>query len=140
MKTFIKVISTGLLLTGLAATQTSCKKFLEEKPKNLVTIQNYYQTQADAIAAVNSIYAYLNSVDNFAAGGNTAGIYHSTFWVTAGLASDELLNNQLGAANFDQISNFTYNSQNSSLEEIWRMHYKTIFVANQPTCKSINMA
>src|SRR6218665_2306249 len=130
MKTFIKIISTGLLLTGLAATQASCKKFLEEDPKNLVTIQNYYQTQADAIAAVNSIYAYLNSVNNFDAGGNTAGVYHSTFWVTAGLSSDELLNNQLGAANFDQLANFTYTSQNSSLEEIWGMHYKTIFTAN----------
>lgn len=130
MKTFVKFISTGLLLTGLAATQSSCKKFLEENPKSLVTIQNYYQTQADAIAAVNSIYSYLNAVNNFDAGGNTAGVYHSTFWVTAGLASDELLNNQLGAANFDQLANFTYSSQNSSLEEIWGMHYKTIFTAN----------
>ncbi len=130
MKTFIKIISSGLLLTGLAATQSSCKKFLEENPKNLVTIQNYYQTQADAIAAVNSIYSYLNAVNNFATGGNTAGVYHSTFWITAGLSSDELLNNQLGAANFDQLANFTYTSQNSSLEEIWGMHYKTIFTAN----------
>ncbi|MFT3682176.1 MAG: RagB/SusD family nutrient uptake outer membrane protein [Ferruginibacter sp.] len=109
---------------------TSCKKFLEEKPKSLVTIENYYKTEADAVAAVNSVYAYLNSVNNFAQGGNTAGVYHSTFWVTAGLASDEMENNQVGAPNFDQLSNFTYNSQNSSLQEIWAMHYKTITLAN----------
>lgn len=119
-----------LLLAGCLVMLSSCKKFLEEDPKNLVTIQNFYKTEADAIAAVNSIYAYLNSVDNFASGGNTAGVYHSTFWVAMGLASDEMLNNQLGAANFDQLSSFSYTSMNPSFEEIWGMHYKTITLAN----------
>lgn len=123
----IKLITLLLLAT---AALTSCKKFLEEKPKNLVTVQNFYETEADAIAAVNSVYAYLNSVDNFAAGGNTAGVYHSTFWLAIGLASDEMLNNQLGAANFDQLASFSYTSMNPSMEEIWGMHYKTITLAN----------
>ena len=124
----IKLI-TGLLILGWVGS-SSCKKFLEEDPKNQVTIQNFYQTESDAIAAVNAIYAYLNSVDNFAVGGNTAGVYHSTFWVTIGLASDEMLNNQLGAANFDQLSSFSHTPQNPSMEEIWGMHYKTITLAN----------
>ncbi|MFN4315279.1 MAG: RagB/SusD family nutrient uptake outer membrane protein [Chitinophagaceae bacterium] len=118
-----------LLLLAMAGL-SSCKKFLEEDPSNQVTIQNFYKTESDAIAAVNAIYAYLNSVDNFAVGGNTAGVYHSTFWVSIGLASDEMLNNQLGAANFDQISNFTHTPMNPSMEEIWGMHYKTITLAN----------
>ena len=125
----IKTIA-GLLLFASLFVFSSCKKFLEEDPKNQVTIQNFYQTESDAIAAVNAIYAYLNSVDNFAVGGNTAGVYHSTFWVTIGLASDEMLNNQLGAANFDQISSFSHTSMNPSMEEIWGMHYKTISLAN----------
>lgn len=120
----------GLLLLTSLFVFSSCKKFLEEDPKNQVTIQNFYQTESDAVAAVNAIYAYLNSVDNFAVGGNTAGVYHSTFWVTIGLASDEMLNNQLGAANFDQISSFSHTSMNPSMEEIWGMHYKTISLAN----------
>ncbi|PVD50256.1 RagB/SusD family nutrient uptake outer membrane protein [Terrimonas sp.] len=105
---------------------SSCKKFLEEDPKSQVTITNYYKTEADAISAVNSIYAYLNSIST----GTTAGVYHSTFWVTMGLASDELLNNQVAAPQFDQLATFTYTSQNSALEEIWAMHYKTITIAN----------
>ncbi len=123
-----RTILTILLLTAVVF--SSCSKFLEEDPKNLVTIQNFYKTESDAIAAVNAVYAYLNSVDNFAAGGNTAGVYHSTFWLTMGLASDEMLNNQLGAANFDQLSSFSYTSMNPSMEEIWGMHYKTITLAN----------
>lgn len=110
----------------LAGGLSSCKKFLEEKPESQVTVVNYYKTESDAISAVNSIYGYLNSIST----GSTAGVYHSTFWVTAGLASDELLNNQVGAPQFDQLATFTYTSQNSALEEIWAMHYKTITIAN----------
>lgn len=110
----------------IAFSFSSCKKFLEESPKGQVDITNYYKTENDAISAVNSIYAYLNSIST----GTTAGVYHSTFWVTAGLASDEMENQQLAAPQFDQLSNFTYHSQNSALQEIWAMHYKTITIAN----------
>lgn len=105
---------------------SSCKKFLEENPKSNVTVANYYSTEGDAISAVNSIYAYLNSTST----GSTAGVYHSTFWVAAGLASDEMINNQLGAPQFDQLGTFTYTPENSGLLEIWAMHYKTITIAN----------
>ena len=130
MKSFRIQIITLLLISISMMSIVSCKKFLEEDPKNQVTITNFYKTESDAVAAVNAIYAYLNSVDNFAFGGNTAGVYHSTFWVTMGLASDEMLNNQLGAANFDQISSFSHTPQNPSMEEIWGMHYKTITLSN----------
>lgn len=104
----------------------SCESFLEESPKHLVTIENYYKTEQDALSAVNSVYAYFNSYST----GSTAGVYHSTFWVTAGLASDELLNNQIGSPQFDQLDNFSHIPKNSALEEIWAIHYKTITLAN----------
>ena len=109
-----------------SASFSSCKKFLEEDPKSNVTVANFYQTEGDAISAVNSIYAYLNSTST----GSTAGVYHSTFWVTQGLASDEMLNNQLAAPQYDQLATFTHTPQNSALEEVWAMHYKTITIAN----------
>lgn len=117
------ILTSGLLLTLVFS---SCKKFLEEDPKSQVTITNYYQTQGDAISAVNSIYSYLNSTST----GSTAGVYHSSFWVAAGLASDELQNNQLASPQFDQLSTFTYTSQNSALQEIWAVSYKAITIAN----------
>src|SRR5688500_3641177 len=97
----IKIIAALFLVS---TSFSSCKKFLEEDPKSNVTVANYYQTEGDAISAVNSIYAYLNSTSS----GSTAGVYHSTFWVTQGLASDELQNNQLGAPQFDQLGTFTH--------------------------------
>lgn len=122
-KLFIKILP---LLFGVVVSFSSCKKFLEENPKSNVTVANYYSTESDAISAVNSIYAYLNSTST----GSTAGVYHSTFWVAAGLASDEMINNQLGAPQFDQLGTFTHTPENSALFEIWMMHYKTIATAN----------
>ncbi|WP_461534098.1 RagB/SusD family nutrient uptake outer membrane protein [Sinomicrobium sp.] len=106
----------------------SCSDFLEENPENQVATSNYYKTAQDALAAVNSVYAHLGAYD--ASRGNTAGVYHSTFWVTIGLASDEMNNNQLGAPQFDQLETFTYNADNVALQEIWEVHYKTIYLAN----------
>lgn len=121
-----KYIRTAAVLLLSVFILPSCKKFLEENPKNLVSVSNFYKTQDDAIAAVNAVYGYLNSTST----GSTAGVYHSTFWVIAGLASDEMQNNQFGAPDLDQLSTFTYSAQNNSLLETWQMHYKTITVAN----------
>lgn len=105
---------------------TSCSKFLEENPRHLVTVENYYSTEGDAISSVNSLYAYLNSTST----GSTAGVYHSTFWVMAGLASDEMQNEQIFAPHFSLISNFTYNNRNAAFAEVWSLHYKVISLAN----------
>lgn len=125
MKNIINIKTLAFLLAG-SVMLSSCKKFLEEDPKSNVTVSNFYKTEADAISAVNSVYAYLNSTSS----GSTAGVYHSTFWVTAGLASDEMQNNQLAAPQYDQLATFTHTPQNSALEEVWAMHYKTITIAN----------
>lgn len=116
-------IMLGVFLLGIFV---SCSDFLEEDPKNKVATSNYYTTPGDAEAAVNSIYGYLGSYN----AGSTAGIYHSTFWVTIGLASDEMLTNQLGKPEFDQLANFSHNAENTAIQEIWLMHYKTIHMAN----------
>lgn len=119
IKTTVCLILTGSFLS-------SCKKFLQENPKNLVSVTNFYQTQDDAIFAVNAAYGYLNSTSTLP----TAGVYHSTFWVIAGLASDEMLNNQYGVPYFDQLATFTHSAQNFALEETWTMHYKVITLVN----------
>jgi starch-binding outer membrane protein, SusD/RagB family len=47
------IIKFVVLLFGVFSF-ASCKKFLEEKPKSNVTVENFYQTEGDAISAVNS--------------------------------------------------------------------------------------
>lgn len=133
MKNLTYKIKTAFLSLVLCTVTFSCQDFLTENPQNTVSQNNYYQTEQDAIAAVNAIYSYLGSYNLDFAGpfaGNTAGAYHSTFWITADLASDNMKNNQLGAIYNDQLANFSYNSDNANLLEIWRVHYKIIFLAN----------
>lgn len=119
----VKKIS-GIVLVFFTA--TACSDFLAEDPKGFIPVEQYYNTREDAIEAVNSIYAYLNATNT----APFAGVYHSTFWVAAGLAADELSNQQAGAPALDQLASFTYGPQNGALLEIWRMHYKTLMVAN----------
>ncbi|CAN5560857.1 RagB/SusD family nutrient uptake outer membrane protein [soil metagenome] len=97
-----------------------------EDPKNVVAVTNFYKTENDAIAAVNAIYSYLNALSS----GSFAGVYLNSFWVTAGLASDEMNNQEIFAPYNDQTATFTYGSQHTALQEIWSTHYKTITIAN----------
>ncbi|RNI22679.1 RagB/SusD family nutrient uptake outer membrane protein [Rufibacter latericius] len=126
MKTYLKILRKLGLAILVLLSLPSCQDFLEEDPKNFVAVTNYYRNADDAVQAVNAIYAYLNSTSTV----STAGVYHSTLWVTAGLASDELLNQHPFAPDLDQIATFSHGPQNAALLEIWAMHYKAITVAN----------
>lgn len=121
-----KYYYTAVILSLFIITGSSCKKFLREDPKSLVAVTNFYQTENDAVSAVNAIYAYLNSTST----GSTAGVYHSTFWAMAGLASDEMFSEQVFAPELDQIGKFTEGPVNAAIQETWTMHYKAISIAN----------
>jgi tetratricopeptide (TPR) repeat protein len=126
MTAYIKNIRITILLVLLAFVAPSCDDFLEENPKDRISVSNSYTTEQDAFSAVNAIYAHLNSqsFDTF------GGVYHSSFWVTVGLASDEMLNNQAGQASLDQLSSFTYSPENATIYDVWKQHYKAITLAN----------
>lgn len=133
MKNNIKGFASYAFFVLAGSFLVACSDFLEEAPKNTVSVNNYYASEQDAIAAVNAIYAYLASVNDDAFGpypGTTTGLYHSTFWVTVGLASDNMKNNQLGAIQNDQLAVFSYNAENANFHELWKLHYKIIYVAN----------
>lgn len=126
MKSTYHYIKAATFVLLFSITAPSCKKFLTEDPKNVVAITNFYQTENDAISAVNAIYSYLNSISS----GSYAGVYLNSFWVTAGLASDEMNNQEIFAPYNDQTATFTYGSQHAGLQEVWSTHYKTITIAN----------
>jgi starch-binding outer membrane protein, SusD/RagB family len=126
MKLHSKKITIACLLFGLVFLAPSCKDFLEENPKDRIATSNFYSTEQDAVSAVNAIYAHLNSQSYDTYGG----VYHSSFWVAIGLASDEMLNNQAGQTSLDQLSSFTYGPDNSTVYDVWKQHYKAITLAN----------
>ncbi|MBK9018125.1 MAG: hypothetical protein IPM82_31040 [Saprospiraceae bacterium] len=83
----------------------ACKGLLEEDPKDQVFVDNFFQTENDAIAAVNAVYSILNSTSSAPTFG---GVYHSSYWVAVGLASDEMENQLVGATDLDQLATFTH--------------------------------
>ncbi len=125
MRKLIPIKTFSLVLLLLTFWFTSCNDFLKEDPQDRVAQDRYYQTEEDAIAAVNSIYANLGSTSS-----GPEGVYHSTTWIAAGLASDNLKNMQQGALANDQLGTFSWNAENSNILTIWRIHYKTINLAN----------
>jgi starch-binding outer membrane protein, SusD/RagB family len=48
-----------ILIIVLAVGFTSCKKWLEEAPRSVVTSSQFYKSKEDAQAAVNGIYSFL---------------------------------------------------------------------------------
>jgi starch-binding outer membrane protein, SusD/RagB family len=126
MNIFLKPMKLPGLLVVLALLAASCSDFLKENPKDRIAITNYYTTEQDAISAVNAVYAQLNAQS----GDTFGGVYHSSFWIAIGLASDEMANNQIGNTDADQLANFTYSPQNGTVYDVWKQHYKAITLAN----------
>ncbi|MVT42265.1 RagB/SusD family nutrient uptake outer membrane protein [Chitinophaga oryziterrae] len=59
----MKKLSIIIMLTG-AVFFTACKKYLDEQPQDSVSQQTYWNTEADAVNAVNNCYRRLGDVDN----------------------------------------------------------------------------
>ena len=116
-----------ILCTLLAAGILACKNLLEENPKDQVFVDNFFQTENDAVAAVNSVYGILNSTSTPPTFG---GVYHSSYWVAVGLASDEMENRLAGATDLDQLATFTHRPENATMYDFWRNAYKGISNAN----------
>jgi hypothetical protein len=125
MKRYNIIKTSGLLLVPAFLWLSACQDFLKENPQDRIAQDRFYQTAEDATAAVNSIYSNLGSTSS-----GPEGIYHSTTWVSMGLASDEMNNKQEGAIANDQLGTFSWNAENSNISTIWRIHYKTITLAN----------
>ncbi|SEJ40397.1 Starch-binding associating with outer membrane [Dyadobacter sp. SG02] len=125
MKRFKYIQTSGLVLATAFFCLTACEGFLKEDPQDRIAQDRFYQTAEDATAAVNSVYSNLGSTSS-----GPEGIYHSTTWIAAGLASDEMINKQEGAIANDQLATFSWNAENGSVSTLWRIHYKTITLAN----------
>ncbi len=105
----------------------ACTDLLEENPRDQVFVDNFFENPNDAIAAVNSIYAILNSTSSAPTFG---GVYHSSYWVSMGLASDEMENRLAGAVDLDEMDKFNHKPVNSTMYDFWRNAYKGISIAN----------
>jgi starch-binding outer membrane protein, SusD/RagB family len=122
----IKKIYTGCIFSFFVL-MFSCDDLLIEDPRDQIFATNFFENNNDAISAVNAIYAALNSTSSPPTFG---GVYHSTYWVLQGLASDEMNNVQAGVPHNEQAENFNWDATNSLFYDLWSTIYHAISIAN----------
>src|SRR5438046_1940206 len=78
--TMKKIAILILFVSGIFLLCNSCKKFLTEKPYSFLTPTNFYQTAADATAALNGVFSVLQP-QNY---------YGRTVWIVSENSADLL--------------------------------------------------
>lgn len=109
---------------GSAVLLFSCVK-LTENPESFVSEQNYYNTKADALAAVNSIYYALTSP-------NGTQVPYNVLFVTGMEFMTDDIKMGPGATNPDVKAQSTldYSASTLRVKQIWQQHYIAINRAN----------
>ncbi len=96
---------------------------LEEKPQSSLVSQQFYKTEADAIAAVNAVYADLNP--------SGQSLYNSLFQIGVEMATDDYMAGPRARnAHVRAISSLIHDSSNDRMQELWRQSYAAIKDAN----------
>jgi hypothetical protein len=111
--------TTILYLLGALLFCNSCKKFLEEKPQTFLTPDNFYQTAADATAALNGVFSGLEA----------QAYYGRTTWIISENSADLLYSPNSNSDRYTLYLN-TYTSTNGEIANWWNSSYKMIKGAN----------
>lgn len=109
-----------IVISILTLSITSCKKFLAEDPKGLITNTNFWQNEADAIAGVNGVYQTMRAD----VGNGIPPIYMVEIISDDGALSGSALGERL------ELENVIYNSQHNYPRTLWTNAYKAIDRAN----------
>lgn len=121
----MKILKYSILSLAVLSS-ISCKKFLTEDPEGILTIDQYYKTQADAVNGINAIYFSLNQ------GGSSLQTPYNTLFNTGMNMANDDEDPGPGATNPDvrSLSVQAHSSTNLRIYEIWQQHYATIRRAN----------
>lgn len=117
-----KFIYIAAILAGTSALN-SCKKELDVNPQERITTENYYKTEADAFAALVSVY------DRF--GYQAGGLYDKA--AIGDVAGDDQLAGGGGPTDINDLQvmqNFTLNATTGPQGYVWNRSYSGIFRAN----------
>src|SRR5919202_590485 len=107
----------ALACAATLAVATSCDSFLDPKPSDVLAPQNFYKTGADAVSAVNAVYA--QSVWSY-----------FWIWYLTDVASDDIIASPNFGADGHQLSNYTFDESLWTLNDLWINHYVTIQYAH----------
>ncbi|SNC77686.1 Starch-binding associating with outer membrane [Hymenobacter gelipurpurascens] len=109
------ILFLSLLTLGLA----SCEKFLEEKPYDFLSSENFYQNEGDAVAGLNGVFNALLPQTYFG----------RTGWQVTELPGELI---RVGSSTDEraQLSRFTFTATNTEINSWWTNSYRMINRAN----------
>jgi hypothetical protein len=111
----------SFILLGLLSLSffPACKSFLEEKPYDFIAATNFYQTEGDAVAALNGVFNALLPQT----------YYGRTGWQITELPADLI---RVGSSTDEraQLSRFTFTPTNTEINSWWLNTYRMINRAN----------
>jgi hypothetical protein len=108
---------TALVACLTALSFAGCSKFLEPNPTDVLAPENFYRSRADALSAVNSVYA------------QTVWAYF-WYWYESDVASDDVLATANYGPDGHQLASYTFDPTLWSINDLWSNAYITINRAN----------
>lgn len=102
----------GLLLAG------ACSDFIAPKPTDVLAPENFYQSSADAVAAVNGVYEQQRWA------------YWLNYWYITDMATDEAIASPNFGPDGHRASNYTFDAQEGFINGFWSDTYRTINRSN----------
>lgn len=111
MKLYRIHIFRALLASAALLPLTGCAGFLEEEPKGVTVVRDFYRNEQEARQGVNGIYRNLSST------------------AVTGSEIKCIPNDLLKRATWDEgngLASFTYGAENASIATMWRGHYSVI--------------
>ncbi len=107
-----------LLLAGLFL--FSCSKQLDQQP-HTINYENFYQTEEDAVNAINAAYSLLTYVNQ----------YNSYLWLIQDVASDDCnARESLNDPNLHNVDEYRVDPSNTYITGLWQGSYLGISRAN----------
>ncbi len=102
----------------------SCSEFLTEEPASIISEEQYYKTESDALTAINAVYFLLNTA-------RVQTPYNTLFNTGMNMGSDDE-DPGPGATNPDvrSLAVQSHSSSNLRVYELWQQHYAGIRKAN----------
>jgi starch-binding outer membrane protein, SusD/RagB family len=108
-----------LISLVIITTLSSCKKFLEEKPFDFITAENFFKTEGDANAALNGVYSVFQ----------LQGYYGRTQWLITDVSGEAMRAGGTTGVR-PELDRYTYAATNDEIANWWNNSYRMINRAN----------
>lgn len=102
----------------IAASLAGCDNFLDPKPDDVLSPDNFYRTSNDAVAAVNGVYEQQKWMHQLA------------YWYMSDIATDDIGASPNFGSDGHRLSEYTFDATEWPMGDVWGNAYKIINRAN----------